>query len=103
MKLFVSQPMNGKTDEEIKRERERAVKSVKAKFGEVELIDSFFEGVPHDAKPLWFLGESLKKLAEADVAYFCRGWYNARGCRIEHKCALEYGIDTIVEDYNKGA
>ena len=54
-KLFISQPMRDKTDEEIKAEREKIVKAVEEKFGEVEVIDSFFEAAPHDAKPHWFL------------------------------------------------
>ena len=44
---------------------------------------------------LEYLGESLKLLAKADIAYFAPGWNKARGCKIEHQCALEYGIHTI--------
>ena len=98
-KLFISQPMRDKTNEEIERERQAAIQSVKEKYGDdVEVIDSFFKDAPHDAKPLWFLGKSLELLAGADVAYFCKGWENYRGCRIEHQCAVEYGI-TVIEDY----
>ena len=61
----------------------------------VEVLDSFFQGAPADAKPLWFLGKSLELLAQADVAYFAPGWADARGCKIEHLCAVEYGIDRI--------
>lgn len=97
-KLFISQPMNGKTDEEIKKERQDALLQAVATYGEeVELIDSFFESAPHDAKPLWFLGKSLELLSTADVAYFASGWESARGCKIEHDCAVAYGI-SIIED-----
>lgn len=61
----------------------------------VEVIDSFFQRAPVDAKPLWYLGESLKLLATADVAYFAPGWRKARGCKIENLCAKEYGIPII--------
>ena len=95
-KLFISQPMNGKTDEEIKAEREIAIRNAQEIIGEeVEVIDSFFEKAPHDARPLWFLGKSLELMATADVVYFVEGWKDARGCRIEHECAVEYGIDRI--------
>ena len=73
-KLFISQPMRDKTDEEIKAERAKIVKDVTERFGEVEVIDSFFESAPHDAKPLWFLGKSLELLSKADCAYFAEGW-----------------------------
>lgn len=97
-KLFISQPMRGKTDEEILAVREKALKSAEKQVDEpVEVIDSFFQSAPVDAKPLWYLGESLKLLAEADVAYFADGWNEARGCKIEHTCAVEYNIDRIEE------
>ena len=93
-KLFISQPMRGKTDEEIMAERSNAVQSAKDALGEdVEVIDSFFSGTT--LSPLECLGESLKLLATADIAYFARGWNKARGCRIEHDCAVEYGIHHI--------
>lgn len=97
-KLFISQPMKDKTNEEIKAERERIIKEVTDKFGEVEVIDSFFENAPHDARPLWFLGKSLELLSTADVAYFAKDWEKYRGCKIERTCAVEYGIDVM--EYN---
>lgn len=52
-KLFISQPMNGKSDEEILKEREEAIKKAKEVCGEeVEVIDSFFQSAPADARPL---------------------------------------------------
>jgi hypothetical protein len=102
LKLFISQPMKDKTNEEIEAVREKAIASAKKNLAdageEIEVIDSFFKDVPHDAKPLWFLGKSLELLSTADVAYFAKGWEEARGCRIENQCAIEYGID-IIEDY----
>lgn len=100
-KLFISQPMRGKTDEEILAVRAQAIQRAERVLGEeVEVIDSFFKGtvVPSTvlSRPLWFLGESLKMLAGADVAYFADGWEEARGCRIEHECAEEYGGIWIV-------
>lgn len=100
-KLFISQPMRDKTDEEIKAEREEAIKEVERQLGEkVQVIDSFFEGAPHDAKPLWFLGKSIELLAQADIVYFCRGWQDYRGCRIEEMCAREYDIKLIMRRSN---
>ena len=89
-KLFISQPMKGKTDEEILKERQMAIEKVRNALSEdVEVIDSFFQSAPVDAKPLWFLGKSLELLSTADIAYF------ARGCKIEHECAIQYGIMII--------
>lgn len=102
VRLFISQPMRGKTDEEIEREREELIaiaKAVYADRGEVEVIDSFFKGwlnVPAGVKaPLYYLSKSLELLATADVAIFAKDWREARGCRIEHECAKQYGVSTI--------
>ena len=43
----------------------------------------------------YVLGKSLELLSTADVAYFCKGWDEYRGCKIEHTCATEYGIDVM--------
>jgi hypothetical protein len=100
-KLFISQPMNGKTEEEILAVRKKAIESAKVMLNEdVEVIESYFEDYNSDkgCVPLKYLAKSLELLADADVAYFAKGWESARGCRIENQCAIEYGIDTI-EDY----
>lgn len=99
IKVFISQPMQNKTDEQIETERKRAVEAIKKEYDgeEVEIIDSFFKGAPHDAKPLWFLGKSFELLSTADVAYFVKGWDNYRGCKMEHTAAIEYGISVIAE------
>ena len=100
-KLFISQPMNGKTNEEIEAERVKAIETAKiALEDDVEVIDSFFKNAPVDVRPLWFLGKSLELLSTADVVYFAKDWEKFRGCKIEHEAALEYGIKVIeyVED-----
>lgn len=63
-KLFISQPMKGKTNEEIEAERTKAVEEAKAVLNDdVEVIDSFFKDAPVDARPLWFLGKSIELLS----------------------------------------
>ena len=96
-KIFISQPMNGKTNEEIENERDSIIDRLRENEC-VEIIDSFFNDKPYEASPLWYLGESIKLMSEADVVFFCNGWQTARGCQIEHDCALEYGIDTMYEE-----
>lgn len=96
LRVFISQPMKGLSNEEIESKRAEAVENIKACLGEdVEIIDSFFKDAPADAKPLWYLAESIHLLATADYAYFMEGWQNARGCLIEYMCAGTYGINII--------
>lgn len=98
IKVFISQPMRDKTDEQIIEERQHAINIIKKKYGkDVEILDSFFKGAPHESTPIWFLGKSLEVLSQADLAYFIGDWEKYRGCKIENIVAHEYGIDTIEE------
>ena len=92
--------MIDKTDEEIKSERNEIIQRVKERYPneEIEVLDSFFESVPHDAKPLWFLGKSLELLSTADIAYFATDWNAYRGYKIKHTCAVEYGIERMYDN-----
>ena len=100
-KLFISQPMRGLSDEEILKAREEILIKAEKKIGEpVELIDSFIEDYPGEINkhiPVFYLGKSIQFLSQADIAYFGGDWRNARGCKIEHEIAKQYGIKIIEE------
>ena len=101
IKIFISQPMRGKTDDEILKAREKAIEAIKEYHGdEIQILDSYFSDYDPEngCIPLKYLAKSLEILADADIAYFLKGWQDARGCRIENECAIEYGI-TVIEDY----
>lgn len=98
-KVFISQPMRGKSDEEI-LEKRREIKDYIQNMThvmDIEIIDSFFRGAPAGANPLWFLGKSLELMSTADIVFFCKGWDDARGCKIEHEAATAYGLNVIYE------
>ena len=42
---------------------------------------------------MYCLAHSIQCLADADIVYFAEGWENARGCKIEHEIAKQYGIE----------
>lgn len=95
-RLFISQPMRGKTDTKILKERAFAIAKAQALTGEeLEVIDTFYNDFHPNANPLEYLARSIKDLATADIAIFIGDWKNYRGCRIEHLCAVEYGINRI--------
>jgi hypothetical protein len=94
-KVFISQPMRGKTHADIERERDYALFCVRSIFGfgenDVELIDTFFKDF--DGNRLEFLGKSIAEgLAKADVAVFVGDWHNYDGCRCEHFIAVQYKV-----------
>lgn len=94
-KVFISQPMKGKTEQEILKERANMFQLAKESFPDAELIDSYLDDYEPSAGNvgLKYLAKSLELLADADVAYFAPGWDKARGCRIENECAIRYGIE----------
>lgn len=102
MKIFISQPMKGKTEEEIKSEREKLIKLAEEKAGEpVEIIDSYFQDVPKKDNVVidrvWYLGKSLQKLSEANAVVFGQSWDKYDGCRIEHEVCKLYSIPILVD------
>jgi len=99
-KVFISLPMNGKTEAEIKENRQKAIEALYSlgyTEDELSIIDTFIkEDAPDDVNDgLWYLGKSIELLAGADLVVFAPGWRAARGCVIEFKCAREYGLSCI--------
>lgn len=99
-KIFISVPMNGKTDEEI-AEAERRVKDVLWIKGYATNEAIFYDGrgflKPPPVKEIdvWLLAQSIAEMSDADLVAFGEGWTEARGCRFEHDIATEYGMWTI--------
>lgn len=91
LKLFISLPMNGLSDTEIRDAIAEAKAEAERIMGEpLELLETLFD-FNEETHPLTCLGEALKRMAEADVVYFHHGWKQARGCFVEHIAAVKYG------------
>ena len=88
MKIMISQPMRGKTEEQIRTERAEIVKKLEEQGHEI--IDTVLD-LSEGKTPVHYLAKSIELLAEADAVVFMKGWECARGCRIEHTIAQEYG------------
>lgn len=99
MKVMISQPMRGKTSEQIKEERNFLIK----KFNDmhIEVIDTIFtEDPPEDWNAaVYFLGKSIIEMSKVDALFMCDGWREARGCKIERQVAEAYGIKILYEDF----
>lgn len=106
MKAMLSQPMAGKTDEEIIATREKAIKALEAQG--YEIVNTLFTDEWYNREnmekrgvvqiPLCFLAKSLENMSLCHAAYFCKGWEQARGCRLEHDAAVAYGLTVIYEE-----
>ena len=92
MKVFLSQPMNGKTDEQIREERRIVEIRLHRKLNEkFEILDTVFD-LDEGTHPLVYLGKSIEKMAEADIVCFMEGWDKSRGCLVEYATAVNYGL-----------
>lgn len=106
MKVTISQPMRGKTDEEIVETRNKAIIDIEKQGHEV--VNTLFTDKWYNPEkmiergviniPLVFLAKSVENMSKCDAIYFCEGWDWARGCLIEHHIALTYGLTII---YNR--
>ena len=93
MKVMISQPMRGKTEEQIRDERKELIKQLESEGYEVidTIIDDFIEGEGNNYA-IRCLAKSIEFIANVDAVVFMTGWEEARGCVVEHYIAKEYGI-----------
>lgn len=93
-KLFISQPMRGKTPEEITAERERMIAYAgEVVSDEIEVLDTYYKDF--NGNRVEFLGRSIGDLGKADLVIFAPGWENFDGCCCEHTVCETYGIPHI--------
>ena len=90
MKLMISQPMRGKTTEQIEAERRALVEQLEKEGYEV-VNTIFAEETPKDCDTaLFYLSKSIETIGKVDGVVFMPGWNTARGCRIEYDVAVQY-------------
>lgn len=105
-RAMISQPMAGKTDEEIAEARDKACAKLREmgyEFVNTMFTDEWYSEAAMEERgvvqvPLCYLAKSLENMSLCHAAYFCKGWENARGCRIEHDAAIAYGLEVLYED-----
>lgn len=111
--VFISLPMSGKTDKEIGQRlcsingavKETCVAKFGWKFDEIKTIDNFWDVRHPDEgayKRLYYLGQALQKMSNADAVYFDEGWEHATGCQVERFAALKYEIPVLFYNVEYG-
>ena len=109
MKVFISVPMRGRTDQEIAGAIVIA-KSKLAKMAEenneaIEYVDNFVsmrDDIDIKNPSMYCLGGAIQKMSKCDAIYFCPGWQEARGCVIERHVAVLYGLTRLYQDDETG-
>ncbi|NLB79698.1 MAG: DUF4406 domain-containing protein [Clostridiaceae bacterium] len=97
-RVFISQPLKGRTDEQIFEKRHEIVALLINK-GYV-VLDPFLEeysdleNVPpfRANDSMAYLGKSIEILASADIIFMVADWEFERRCKVEHRIAKEHGL-----------
>ena len=114
--VFISQPMTGKSEEEILATRQKEIEKIHQFFDadgvEINIIASYIDdatrkyfeehitdGINWD---IYWLSQSLQRLALADTIWLCEGWEYSKGCNIELKCAIQYGLNIVYSEWGVG-
>ena len=111
--IFISQPMTGKSEEEILATRQKEIDKIHQLFDadgvEINIIASYIddatrkhfkEHVSDDINwDIFWLSQSLERLAMADMIWLCDGWEYSKGCNVELECAMQYGLSIVYPEY----
>ncbi len=110
-KLFISIPMNGRDEIEVRKEMTEIVEELNLIYTSMdatpyELIDTMYtDDIPEDDKHgAYYLGKAIQDLSKADFVVFAPGWKEAHGCLIEKLVCTLYDIpfmdmiDLVEED-----
>lgn len=100
-KLFISCPMKGRTEENIRKSMEKMHKIAEIVFDqELEVIPSYIEDNPPENgnQAIWYLGKTIQLLAEADFFIGIEWNDYFKGCEAERLIARDYGIRSTYVD-----
>lgn len=107
MTAMISQPMNGVSESKIVDTKSKAI-TVLESMG-YSVINTYWKDDYYEMEegilkkdevkniPLYFVARALNAMSRCDAIYFCKGWESARGCKVEHRAAIEYGLKCIYE------
>ena len=97
-KLFISCPMKGRTEENIRKSFEVMQRVAEAYTGEaLEVVNSYEpKDFKSDTERIRSLGESIKLMAEANYFITFENYFGYRGCSVENQIAAVYGLKRML-------
>ena len=104
VKLYISQAIDGLADDIAEKKRNKCFESAVAflahnkyisKDAKAVIANDLSEDTQSGENPIWCLGESIKKMAEADFVVFAVGWRDSTSCVVEHEVARMYGTQLL--------
>lgn len=107
--VFISQPMTRLTENDILSIREKETQDIYKFYDtniyDICIIDSYInDKTRHEFQErmsdkinwdIYWLSQSIQKLAFADVLWLCDGWEYSKGCNIELECAIQYRLGIV--------
>ncbi len=101
--------MSGESEEEILATRQKEIEKIHQLFDadgvEINVIASYIDDATrkHFKKyvsddinwDIFWLSQSLERLAMADMIWLCEGWEYSKGCNVEFECAIQYELDIV--------
>ena len=114
--IFISQPMSGKSEEEILATRQKEIDKIHQLFDadgvEINIIASYIDDATRKHFKehvsdninwdIFWLSQSLERLAMADMIWLCDGWEYSKGCNVELECAIQYGVSVVYPEWRVG-
>lgn len=109
VKVFLSQPMSGYSNEAVQETRREAEKVIDKYFirfnNHYEIVSTFYDQEAKDADKMrhpkiYRLGHALMVLANCDYIYFAGDWKNKRSCVVEFIAARMFGVNIIPSSDN---
>ena len=103
MKVFISVPMHGRSEQEVQDALNSAKIALRSRFNgtDVTFLDQTIK-IDSSGKNegLEGLGEAIKKMADADLVYCCESG-DSKGCAVERYVARTYRIPMLLEGYEE--
>ena len=98
MNVFISQPMVGLTNNELKKYRSKVLDMIKRRYP-TEKIHLIYPPYPYGHnESVWALGKSLEYIAQADLVFFLKYWEISYMCSLQHAICRYYRIPIAYED-----
>lgn len=102
MNVFISQPMVGLTNDELKKYRSKVLDMIQRRYPTEKIrfiTNPLIANSPHDDSLIvWYLGKSLECIASANLVFFSKDWESDYICSLEHAICRYYNIPIICED-----
>lgn len=99
MKVFICQPMERLTNDEIKQRRLKFLDILKRRYPTEEILLIANPPYSYDCNSsIWFLSKSLEYIALADLVFFPKDWESDYICSLKHGICLYYNIPILHED-----